>query len=102
MEVACDIVIDFDDSEKVKTVLKSIEVDNLDFVDSKINGKKFFTFRMGSMLAMGGINKWGLSISVNLIEVFNYGCLGTPISVLYRNVLENTRFVSRAEKMITC
>ena len=40
MDVACDIVIEFDNTEKVKTVLKSIEVDNFDFVTSKINGKK--------------------------------------------------------------
>ena len=40
MDVACDVVIEFDDVEKVKTVLKSIEIDNLDFVKSKINGKK--------------------------------------------------------------
>lgn len=43
MDVACDIVIEFDDTEKVKTVLKSIEVDNFDFVKSKINGKKLET-----------------------------------------------------------
>jgi hypothetical protein len=71
------------------------------WVYTKINGKKIFTFRMGSMLAMGGINKWGLSISVNLIEVFNYGCLGIPVSILYRNILENTRFVKKAENIIT-
>ncbi len=40
MDVACEIVIEFDDIYKAKTVLKSIEVDNLDFVNSKINGKK--------------------------------------------------------------
>ena len=40
MDVACDIVIEFDDVESVKTVQKSIEVDNFDFVESKINGKK--------------------------------------------------------------
>jgi len=40
MDVSCDIVIDFDNAEKVKTILKSIEVDNFDFVKSKINGKK--------------------------------------------------------------
>ena len=43
MDVACDIVIEFDDTEKVKTVLKSIEVDNFDFLKSKINGKKLET-----------------------------------------------------------
>jgi len=40
MNVACDIVIEFEDPEKVKTVLKSIEVDNFEFVKSKANGKK--------------------------------------------------------------
>ena len=40
MDVACEIVIEFNDIDKAKTVLKSIEVDNLDFVNSKINGKK--------------------------------------------------------------
>jgi len=43
MDVACDIIIEFDDAEKVKTVLKSIEVDNFDFVKSKANGKKLET-----------------------------------------------------------
>jgi len=40
MDVSCDIVIEFDDTDKVKNVLKSIEVDNFDFVNSKVNGKK--------------------------------------------------------------
>lgn len=40
MDVSCDIVIEFDDAEKVKTVLRSIEVDNFDFLKSKANGKK--------------------------------------------------------------
>ncbi len=40
MDVACEIVIEFDDINMLKTVLKSIEVDNFDFINSKINGKK--------------------------------------------------------------
>ena len=40
MKVNCDIVIDFDDIIKVKTVLKSIKVDDFDFVKSKANGKR--------------------------------------------------------------
>jgi hypothetical protein len=40
MEVNCEIIIDFEDIKKVKTVLKSIKVDDLDFVKSKTNGKK--------------------------------------------------------------
>ncbi len=71
------------------------------WVYTKINDKKFFSFRLGSMLAMGGINKWGLSISVNLIEVFNYGCSGIPLSIIYRSVLENAKFVKQAKDIIT-
>ena len=40
MDVACEIVIEFDDIDKAKTVLKSIEVDNFDFINSKVIGKK--------------------------------------------------------------
>jgi tRNA threonylcarbamoyladenosine modification (KEOPS) complex Pcc1 subunit len=40
MEVKCEIVIDFDDIKKVKTVLRSIKVDDLDFVKSEANGKR--------------------------------------------------------------
>ena len=40
MDVKCNIVIEFDDAEKVKMVLKSIKVDDFSFVKSKTNGKK--------------------------------------------------------------
>ncbi len=40
MNVACDVVIELDDVEKAKTVLKSIAVDNFHFVKSKVNGKR--------------------------------------------------------------
>jgi hypothetical protein len=40
MKVNCEIVIDFDDLQEVKTVLNSIKVDDFDFVKSKANGKK--------------------------------------------------------------
>ncbi len=40
MNVSCDVVIDFDDEEKVETILKSIKVDDFSFVESKINGRK--------------------------------------------------------------
>ena len=40
MNTSCKIEIEFDDEKKVKTVLKSIEVDDFEFVKSKINGKK--------------------------------------------------------------
>lgn len=39
MKASCEIVIEFDDAEKVRTVLRSIEVDNLDFVRSRADGK---------------------------------------------------------------
>ena len=40
MNVECDITIDFDDVDKLKTVLKSIEVDDFSFVKSKVVGKR--------------------------------------------------------------
>ena len=40
MNTSCKIEIEFDDEKKVKTVLESIEVDDFEFVKSKINGKK--------------------------------------------------------------
>lgn len=39
MKVTCDVVIEYDNVKKTETVLKSIEVDNLGFVKSQINGK---------------------------------------------------------------
>ena len=39
MKASCEIVIEFDDAEKLKTVSKSTEVDDFNFVKSKINGK---------------------------------------------------------------
>jgi len=40
MEINCEIIIDFDDVKKVKKVLKSVKVDDFDFVKSKADGKK--------------------------------------------------------------
>lgn len=36
MKAVCNIIIEFDDPKKVKTVLKSVKVDDFDFVKSKI------------------------------------------------------------------
>lgn len=43
MKAVCDITIEFEDSDKVKKVMKSIEVDNFEFAKSKIKGKKLET-----------------------------------------------------------
>jgi len=43
MKATCDVVIEFDDTEKVKTVLRAIEVDNFDFVKSHAKGKRLET-----------------------------------------------------------
>jgi len=40
MKVTCDVVIEYDDFKKTETVLRSIEVDNLDFVKSQTNGRQ--------------------------------------------------------------
>jgi tRNA threonylcarbamoyladenosine modification (KEOPS) complex Pcc1 subunit len=36
MKASCNIIIEFDDPKKVKTILKSVKVDDFDFVKSKI------------------------------------------------------------------
>lgn len=40
MKAVCDLVIEYDDAGKTEKILRSIEVDNFDFVKSQINGKK--------------------------------------------------------------
>jgi len=40
LKTSCDIVIDFENSKKVSTVLKSVNVDDFDFVKSKKDGNK--------------------------------------------------------------
>ena len=40
MKVRCILAIDFDDAKKARSVLKSVEVDDFDFVKSKINKNK--------------------------------------------------------------
>ena len=40
VEVNCKIVVEFSDTKKVKSVLRSIKVDDFDFVKSKANGKR--------------------------------------------------------------
>ena len=51
MKASCDITIEFDTSDKVKKVMKSIEVDNLDFAKSKINGNKLETHIEGKSVS---------------------------------------------------
>jgi predicted choloylglycine hydrolase len=70
------------------------------WVYTKIQGKKVFSFRTGSMLAMGGVNKYGVAISTNLLEVLNVGCVGKPISEIYRSALENAKNVRQAKNII--
>ncbi len=37
MKASCKLTIEFEDENKVKTVLKSVQVDDFDFVKSRIN-----------------------------------------------------------------
>ena len=41
MKVSCNLVIECDNSKKAERVLRSVKVDDFDFVKSKINGKRF-------------------------------------------------------------
>jgi len=38
MKVLCDVVIDLGDKVKVENVLRSVKVDDFDFVDSQVEG----------------------------------------------------------------
>lgn len=40
MKAECDLIIEYDNASKTEKILRSIEVDNFDFVKSKLNGKK--------------------------------------------------------------
>ena len=40
MKAICDIEIEFDDYSQVENVLKAVEVDDFDFIKSKLNDKK--------------------------------------------------------------
>ena len=40
MKASCDITIEFESQEIVKTILQSVNVDDFNFIDSKIDGKK--------------------------------------------------------------
>lgn len=41
MKTSCRIVIDYDLADIAKTVFRSIDVDNFNFVNAKIDGKQF-------------------------------------------------------------
>jgi len=40
MKATCDIVLEFDDAEKVKTVMQCVKVDDFNFVRSSASGKR--------------------------------------------------------------
>ena len=40
MKISCDVVIKYNDVKKANNVLKSIEVDNFDFIKSSVNNKQ--------------------------------------------------------------
>ena len=40
MKATCDIVIEYDDVKRVKTVLQSVKVDDFEFVKSQVDGKQ--------------------------------------------------------------
>lgn len=40
MEVKCELEIEVENKEKINTILKSVKVDDFNFVDSKIDGNR--------------------------------------------------------------
>ena len=51
MKVTCDISIEYDDVKKAKTIMKSIEVDNLNFTKSQIKEKRLETHIEGNSIS---------------------------------------------------
>ena len=43
MKASCNLIIEYSSSEKTEKVLRSIKVDNFDFVTSKLNGNRLET-----------------------------------------------------------
>lgn len=40
MKVSCNIIFEYNSSEKTEKILRSIKVDDFDFVESKLNGNR--------------------------------------------------------------
>ena len=51
MKVLCTIVLEFENAEKAKKVLRSIEADDQGFVKSKVTGKKLEAIVEGSSVS---------------------------------------------------
>ena len=72
MDINCEITIDIGDSEKIKTILKSVQVDDFDFVKSKANGKKLEakikTNSVSSMLHTLDDYLSCVSVAINVVD----------------------------------
>ncbi len=44
MKVSCNLIFEYENSEKAEKVLRSIKVDDLDFVESRLHGEKLEVF----------------------------------------------------------
>lgn len=44
MNISCALIFEYESSEKAKKVLRSVKVDDVDFVKSKLNGDKLEVF----------------------------------------------------------
>jgi len=44
MNISCTLIFEYENSEKAEKVLRSLKVDDVDFVKSKINGDKLEVF----------------------------------------------------------
>jgi len=74
MNISCEIKIDFRDEKQAKTVLKSIEIDNFDFVKSKTLGKEF----------IANIKSNSVSSLIHTIDDL-LACMSVALKVLDKN-----------------
>ena len=74
MKFTCEVVIGFDDEKQAKTVLKSIEVDDFDFVKSKISGKKL----------IANVESNSVSSLIHTLDDF-LACVSVAVKVVDKN-----------------
>ncbi len=74
MDVACKIIIEFDDLKKAKTVLRSIRVDDFSFVKSKINNNRL----------EAAINAKSISSLIHTLDDY-LACISVAMKIVDKN-----------------
>ena len=74
MDVSCEIIIEFEDSEKTKNVLSSINVDDYGFVKSKANDNRL----------AASINAKSISSLIHTLDDY-LACISVAMKIVDKN-----------------